>query len=77
MELLRSYDNTIWWAETTSYVLFRSEKSSSTIAAEVKRVLDISKDVAIISSPYIKTMTIIGTNNDEDIFKLVDFAKWG
>ncbi len=75
MDLLRSYDNTIWWDKTTSYILFRTDKSASAVASDVKSVINVSKDIAIIAAPHYKTMLVIGANDDDDIYKLVDFAK--
>lgn len=75
ISLLQGYDHTIWWAETTSYMLFQSDKSASQIAADIKGVIDTSKDIALVAAPHYKTMLVVGSSTDNDIYKLVDFAK--
>lgn len=75
MDLLKGYDNTIWWAETTSYVPFQSGKSASQIAADIKSVINATKDIAVIGATHYKTMLVVGASEDDDIYKLVDFAK--
>jgi len=75
MELLRGYDNTIWWTETTSFVLFRSDKTAAQIAADIKAEINTSKDIVVIGATHYKTMLVLGANGDDDIYNLVDFAK--
>lgn len=74
MDLLRGYDNTIWWTETTSFVLFRSDKSASQIATDIMRAINVSKDIAVVGATHFKTMLVVGASQDDDIYKLVDFA---
>lgn len=75
MGLLRGYDVTCWWAETTSFVLIRTDKTAAQIADDIEAAIDTSKDIALIGCTHYKTLLVVGASDDDDIFKLVDFAK--
>lgn len=75
MEALRGLSPTVWWAETTSFILLESDQSIDHIVGVVKKHISVSKDIAVIGKTDFKTMRVCGAYEDEDIFKLVPFAK--
>ncbi|MGL4310250.1 MAG: hypothetical protein ACRCSU_07160 [Paracoccaceae bacterium] len=64
-----------FWDRSTSFVLFSSDLPAAQIAAKCKAAINPSKDLVLVSSPYIKVMLVVGHNTDDDVYTLVDFAK--
>lgn len=75
MKALRALSPTVWWSETTSFILLASDQPIDYIAGIVKHHINTRKDIAVIGKTDYKTMRICGAYEDEDIFKLVPFAK--
>ncbi len=65
------------WEQTTSFILFDSSLSIDAISKEIKAVIRPSTDTVVLGKPAFQAMRVIGLNNDEDIYKLVPFAKKG
>ncbi|HAD84486.1 MAG TPA: hypothetical protein DCG71_06535 [Brevundimonas sp.] len=53
-----------WWPETTSFVMFQSEENALSLAKLVKSKLDPDCDIALIGSPNIKTMKLVGSDEN-------------
>ncbi|SFL38719.1 hypothetical protein SAMN04488004_11679 [Loktanella salsilacus] len=75
MEDLRALSPTIWWSETTSFIILQSDLSIDYIVGIVEQHIDAKKDIAVIGKTEYKTMRVCGAYEDEDIFNLVPFAK--
>lgn len=78
------YDNLIetirssadrWWVEPSSFLVFSSSETIDTIAARVKKVIDIAEDLVVIGMPEYKSGRLIGRSEDPDIFSLVPFMR--
>ena len=75
MTALRALSPHCWWAVTTSYILFESERCIDYVAGVVANQIDASVDVAIVATHGVMSMRVLGAYEDEDIFRLVPFAK--
>lgn len=64
-----------WWVETSSYYIIETNYSAAQIAATVKENIAPSVDLALVGRFHYKTLYVIGANEDNDIYDLVDFAK--
>jgi hypothetical protein len=64
-----------WWKETTSFILFSSERSIDEIAAFVESVIDIDQDIVLIGMPQVKSARIIGSWTDPDLTELMPFVR--
>lgn len=64
-----------WWVEPTSFFLFRSEVSIGDIAALVADAIDTDTDVALLAMTDYKSVRVIGTVSDTDLFSLWPAAK--
>jgi hypothetical protein len=59
-----------WWKEPTSFVLFESDLTIGSIAARLKRAIDLKNDVVLIGMPDFKGGRVIGKVKDRDLFDL-------
>lgn len=75
IDTVREHTDGTYWDVTTSYILFESSSETSAIVRDLKGAITPSKDVVVLAMPEYKTMHVIGANGDQDIFKLVPFAK--
>lgn len=64
-----------WWFEASSFYLFTSELEVGELASEIKSAIRPSTDVAVLGMTEFKEMRVIGHNTDNDIYKIVPFAK--
>lgn len=65
-----------WWPETTSFVVFGSEKTISELAQIAKRSMDPQCDIVLIGMTDKKSMRLVGAAQHPDILEgLVPFMK--
>ena len=73
--LLNGYSANTCWEEITSFVIFESRLTAEEIAEDIKRKINVKTDIVVIASTHRKDMIVVGTHNDSNIYRLVDFAK--
>lgn len=65
-----------WWAETTSFVMFGSAKSTDQIVAIIKKQIDPACDIVLLGKMETKTLRHIGLDAFPDVLpSLVPFVK--
>ena len=75
VEEIRQIAHKVWWTEPTSFILFPSTLSIDEVAAVVAQAMDLRVDIAVVGMPEVKSMRVIGANEDQTIYDLVPFAK--
>jgi hypothetical protein len=65
-----------WWAETTSYIMFKTTRDLDAVIALVKRCISEKHDIAVVGMPHFQTMVLIGAAKHADALqRLVAFMK--
>ena len=64
-----------WWFETSSFFIFDSQESLTTIVTRVKRAIDVDVDLVVIRLMNNQDGRVIGNCTDPDIFTLVPHLK--
>lgn len=65
----------MWWGETSSFILFEAEKTIDEVAAAIKKAINASTDIVLIGMSDYKSARVIGPIKDQDLFKLMPFTK--
>lgn len=68
-------EGTRWWAEPTSFILFKSQFTIDQVAARIKGALNTASDMALIGMPEVKDARVVGKLEDEDLFEFMPFTK--
>lgn len=75
-EAIRTAATEVWWKDPTSFIMFFSTKTIDQIADAVKAVIDVKKDVVLVSMTEFKDGRLIGVSPKEaDLVKLMPFVK--
>lgn len=75
-DMVKAIAETAYWDETTSFFVFDSSKDIDAIATSVEGALNTSWDLALLRKMDAKGARIIGSPDDEDIFKLMDYLQY-
>lgn len=75
-EAIRTSAVEVWWKDPTSFIMFFSTRTIDLIADAVKAVIDVKKDVVLLSMTEFKDGRLIGYSSKEaDLIKLMPFVK--
>jgi hypothetical protein len=66
-------NSSMYWKETTSFIVFSSNISIQSVAASIKRVINPKIDLFLIRILDTKSAIICGNNQDQDIYKLIPY----
>jgi len=64
-----------WWKETTSFILFSSERTIDEIASFVEAAVDPDQDVVLIGMTEVRSARIIGAWTNPALTELVPFVR--
>lgn len=66
-----------YWQETTSFIVFTTEKTLDEVASIAKSAVSSAYDLVLIRSLDVKDARIFGPVTDNDIFQLMPYLKKG
>ncbi len=73
MKTAMNISPTIWWKDTTSFIVIQTDLSITDVSKKLKAVIVPSADLFLIIDTQVKAARICGKNDDKDLIKLIPF----
>lgn len=72
---VRQMTDSIWWAESTNFILFHSDHSIDEVAAHVAAAFDPNRDLALLARESEREARAIGAVEDALLYELMPYAQ--